>query len=426
MAGKTTRPASGKKNGKTVKKSASGKTPSARERREEKARAAYENSNARLSEFSDGYNDFYVDEMEEQRLQALESKREEKRKKKAKKSKPKKPRSPKSRKAARIIGYASIVAVIIIVGVVLSLTVLFKTQAYEVTGTTKYTDAELIETCGIAEGENIFLAPKTAAEKRLENAYPYVEKADVSFRIPDTITISVTEAVEGYLVKVSDEEYLLVSTKGRILSSLSDITGYDLPLFIGPALVSGAAGDYVAFEDSTVMDIIDEITTVFADNGYQGITEIDATSTANISFTYDNRIRVKLGLPEDLSYKIRTAMTIITEKIDVGTSSAVEGELDVSRCNVTKKSYFNEQPLVSASPTEAQTTPDDGTDDTDAGDWYYDEDSGEWYWYDGAEDVGGSDEDDWYTADGGESGDGDGDDGDSSDRVLSQDDWYVD
>lgn len=315
-----------------------------------------------LNEFSRG-DDFYVDESQTRSNTKTKTKtntktrnsrdKSKKSPEKKKKAKPeRKPMSPAKRKLISILSTTAIITVILVVGVVLSLTVLFKTQAYEVNGNTRYDESAIISACGISKGQNIFLAPKGSAEKRIKKEFPYIEDVDVGFKIPDTIKIDIEEADEGYLMKISDTEYLVVSTKGRILDKTETPQQYDLPKFIGPTLVSGEIGDYVSYEDDAVISIIDSITQTFADNGYQGITEIDATNTADISFTYDNRIKVKLGIPEDISYKIRTAMTIITENLDRNQTVSTEGVLDVSRCNTTKRSYFNEQSIA---PTVAET-----------------------------------------------------------------------
>ena len=351
-----------------------------------------------LNEFSDDTNEFYTDE-------SIHSRRREdprnvkNAKKQAKKQEKRKPKSPLQRKIIRILSYGAIIAVILIVGVVLSLTVLFKTQAYEVTGVTRYSEEEIIDACGISKGENIFLAPKSAAEKRLKKQFPYVEEANVSFKIPDTIRIAIEEAAEGYLMKLSGSDYLVISTKGRILNQVTDTSAYDLPIFIGPTLTSGAIGDYVSYEDDTVVEMIESITQTFADNGYQGITEIDATNMADISFTYENRIKVKLGIPEDLDYKIRTAMIIINDKIDSATTVKTAGVLDVSRCNTTKRSYFDEA-TPTVNPSEASTEPttapggdNGGTADDSGGNYYVPEDDYSYYAY--ADDGSGG-----YAADG--------------------------
>ena len=356
-------------------------------------------SDAMLSEFSDDYNDFYVDEFSEKEEQLEEEQRQEEERDEAGRRPRKKPISPMRRKLRRIISTIAIITIVIVVGVVLSLTVLFKTQNYEIIGNTLYYESDIIDTCAIPEGTNIFLAPKKPAAERIKASFPYFEEVSVGFKIPDTIKIEVTEAVEGYLVKLSDKEYLLISTKGRILNRVTDKSKYDLPIFIGPKLISGDIGDYVEYEDDTVVNIIENITQVFADNGYQGITEIDATNPANVTFTYDGRIKVKLGIPEDISYKVRTAMTIINDKIDVNPGSQIRGTLDVSRCNETKRSYFDEDKSIDINATEDPSAPTTSAEYWDDGGYY---DGGE-YWDDGAYY---DDSYQWYQDDGAYYGDG--------------------
>ena len=353
-------------------------------------RAREREANEMLSAFSDDYNNFYVDEVEENRR--IEREERTTRREAARAAK-RKPVSPLRRKLIRIFGTIAFVAVILIIGVVLSLTVLFKTRSYEVVGNTLYLESDIISTCGISEGENIFLAPKGPAEDRIIKRFPYVEDARVSFSIPDTIKIEITQAVEGYLFKAGDADYLVISTKGRVLNRVTDPSGYKLPIFIGPTLSSGEIGDSVVYEDDTVMEIIESIMQVFSDYGYQGITEINATDTAGITFTYDGRIRVKLGIPEDLSFKIRTAMTIINDNIDSNPASRPQGTLDVSRCNVTKRSYFSdgeidptELPTVPAStvtPTESTSDSDDWSDDDWSDDDWSDDSWSDDSWSDG-------------------------------------------
>ncbi len=340
----------------------------------------HEQGDETLSEFSRGSDEFFVDESREadERRRKLRDKGKKHPDGAAEKpERERKPMSPARRKLIHILSYTAILTVILIVGVVLSLTVLFKTQVFEVMGTERYDQNAIAAATGINSGQNIFLAPKRSAERRIKQEFPYIEEAHVGFRIPDTITIRVEEAVEGYLVKQTDTDYLVISTKGRILNTVHNASENDLPTFIGPTPTSGEIGDYIKYEDDKVVSMIESVTQTFADNGYQGITEIDATNMADITFTYQGRIKVKLGFPEDLSYKIRTAMTIITENLDKNGATAT-GILDVSRCNTTKRSYFNEG---SINPTVAPTQdPSAPTEETTAEDEY----TGEYIWTDDA------------------------------------------
>ena len=389
---------------KNQKKSKPSKSSAKSNSRRPAPRPRQSEENEMLAEFSDDYNDFYVDEFAENlRREREESDEREERREDARAAR-RKPASPLKRKIIRIVSTVAIVAVILTVGVILSLTVLFKTSAYEVVGNTLYLEEEIIEICGIAEGENIFLASKGAAEERIVSHFPYIEDADVTFKIPDTIKIEITEAEDGYLFKVSGTEYLVISKKGRVLNRIADKRAYSLPVFIGPQLKEGEIGRQVVYEDESVMDIISDIMQVFSDNGYQGITEIDATDTSGITFTYDGRIRVKLGIPEDLSYKIRTAMTVINGSIDITPSSRQQGTLDVSRCKDTKRSYFREGEINPTTP--AATQPTQPTQPADSGEDWSDE------WSDGDYDWS---EDDWSEDDWSED--------DWSEDDWSEDDW---
>lgn len=332
-----------------------------------------------LSQFSkNGRDDFFVDESGRKPLGKQNNSGKKKISKNARENKPKKPVSPLMRRIRNIITACVIVGVMLIICVVLSLTVLFKTQNYVVTGNTKYSQDEIISTCGIKTNENIFLANKKSAEKKIVKAYPYVEEAEVSFSIPDTITIDITEAVPAYVVKVTDSQFIIASSKGRILEIVESPENYDIPLFLGSDVTSLTVGEYVEFSDEKTLSIIDDIVTVFVDNGYTGITEIDATDPAQLSFTYDSRIKVKLGLPENISYKVRTAMTIITEKLDLNGSDTTEGELDVSNCYETKKSYFREQSLIDAQTETVNPEENKPAEHPDEDYDGYDDITGEW------------------------------------------------
>lgn len=125
-----------------------------------------------------------------------------------------------------------------------------------------------------------------------------------------------------------------------------------------------------------------------------------------IRYVYDNRIVVYMGIPENITYKMQTAQTIIAEKLDVN-GAVLTGELDVSNSFDTKKSYFNQYSLIpevattepsSISATTAPVTEGEtlGYDDGYGDDGYSDEgyvDDGDYYDseepYEGEENVDG-------------------------------------
>lgn len=295
----------------------------------------------------------------------------EKIKKTADKKASKRTPSPKRRRISRIVFYSVIFALTLAVGVILSLTVLFKSEQITVDGNTRYSTEDIAQASKIELGENIFMTDKNTPSKLIVDAFPYVESADVGFVIPNTISINIKEAEPSYAVKYNDVFYL-ISTKGRILEK-TQTPPKNIPLLSGSELKNTKEGEYVKFNDALSLSILQDIMDCVQENGFDKLSSVDVTNVARVKIVYDNRIIIKIGVPEDIDYKIRTAMKIIDEHLDPDKQRLIQGELDVSSCNTTKKSYFNEKmietitsttaPPTTEPTTEEETSPDDDYED---------------------------------------------------------------
>lgn len=299
------------------------------------------------TQHKDGY---YVDEVAVRREQAR------KERKKRMKAQPK-PISPKQRRVRRIIAYVSIISVVIIIGIVLSLTVLFKTEKIVVRGNNYYEDDKIIRLAEVTEGQNIFMASMFGNSKNVSENLPYVKKADIGFEIPDTLVINIENEVPTSSVK-SDGKYFLVSEEGRILEMVKK-KPKKLMFVNAPKLKTTDIGEQVEFEDKKFTDAMQDIYDSINAHNYQDITGINIKKITNITITYDNRIVIKIGLPEKIDYKLRTAFTIIKEKLDPNNAKTIRGVLNVSGVNESKKSYFTE---ITAEDDEEDATETVSTD----------------------------------------------------------------
>lgn len=262
--------------------------------------------------------------------------------------KAKKPLSPRMRKFRNFLVYLSIILIVIIVGGILSLTVLFKTNNINVSGLGgMYDEKEIISASGLSFGDNIFTAPKSRAEDRIEKKFPYVERADVSSSFPDSINIEITLATPACIVEGLGGFYI-VSDKGKVLevSATDDEAG--VPIIEGIQAPATEKGEHIEYGSDVINQTMNEIFSAFKEYDCKKITAINIKAeedSFSVKYVYDNRIVVYLGLPEYINYKIQTADKIIKEKIDIG-GSMIAGELDVSMCYDTMKSYFNQYSLL--------------------------------------------------------------------------------
>lgn len=319
--------------------------------------------NLEPQDFEDGY---YIDEFsarrrQKQRIKELHEQEQEPARKL------KKPLSAKQFRLKRILLCSSICAVVVIIGAVLSLTVLFKTENIEVEGNKYYYDDQIIGFSSVEMQKNIFLAKWGSTPELIQENLPYIESASVDFVIPDTIVIKVKNAVPSYVIK-NGNDFLIISSKGRIIDRATENTS-NLPELKCGELKSTKVGEYISFNDDNVIDILNDVAKSLSENNIEKITSIDVTDTANISFVYDGRITIKLGLPDDIDYKLRTAITIINEKLDPNKTGTISGTLDVSSCNINKMSHYKPADNTVPSTVAATTVPDEGNGNTDDYTW---------------------------------------------------------
>ncbi|MDE7390060.1 MAG: FtsQ-type POTRA domain-containing protein [Lachnospiraceae bacterium] len=232
--------------------------------------------------------------------------------------------------------YIGLFFLIVVVGVVFSVTIIFRTNKIVVEGDVPYTEQEIIEASGLDYGENIFISPRKTASKNIVDNFPYIEEAQVNFKIPGTQVITVVGAIPSYEISIGGG-YVVVSSRGRVLEHNAE-SDPAIPLLRGVRVKDTEIGDYIKYEKSTTEQFVKEVINSINENQIPNIVGIDISNAANIKLNYDNRITISLGVPEDVGYKLRTAITII----DTELNPTDRGDLDVSLANSDRKSsYFN-------------------------------------------------------------------------------------
>ena len=343
------------------------KSPNPKKEQQKKApKSKIEEAFLKPKDYEDGY---YVDEFGEKQKQEKRAKEIRAQEREVIRRR-KKSLTSTQIKHRRIALYSSIFAAVLIIGVILSLTVLFKTEKIEVVGDKYYDEKQIIAFSGVEYQENIFMGAMYNTSDKIVKNLSYIESASVSFNIPDTITITVVDATPSYVIP-NGNGYLLVSSKGRILEEISENKD-KLPELTCGDIKTTEVGQYVSFSDANVPDILEDVSQSLINNKVKNITGFDVTDTANIKLVYDGRIDINIGLPDDIDYKIRTAMTIINEKLDPNNTGLVAGTLDVSACSTSKISHYKPAATQPTAATQAttQATTQAADSSADTGDGY--------------------------------------------------------
>ncbi len=261
----------------------------------------------------------------------------------------------RKRRRALLVFYLMTILTVLVAAVALSLTVLFQISEIRVTGTSRYSEQEIIQTCTIKTGENLFLADTGAAEAAMEEKLPYIGKAKVSRQLPARILIEVEEAPVSGVIQYG-ENYVLLSPEGKVLEKAA-AAPEGQTVILGLALKSADVGHSVVYEDERAYQIFSELAGVLETNGITGITKIDLSDQFQILVEYEGRITINLGLPADMDYKVRFAKEILNRE-DMKDAAGV---LNLSNAMEDDRAYFEEGETISETlPSEEVSS--EGTD----------------------------------------------------------------
>lgn len=230
----------------------------------------------------------------------------------------------------RTIITVSVLLVFVIVGAVLSVTVLFKIDSYRVEGDCVYTQQQLTDAFGHQTGENMFRFSQADAEARMQQALPYLETLKVRRRLPGTVVFLVSPATEYAAVELGDGNAVILSSTLRVLSAsappadgLVRIAGYTpVELTPGSPVTSGDET-----KDAQLAAFIDAL----QKSGLASVTAIDVTDQYELTASYAGRMTIRLGTSSQLEYKLSVVEKTLEAGLANGTfTDASTGTLDAS------------------------------------------------------------------------------------------------
>lgn len=198
--------------------------------------------------------------------------------------------------------YVTMAGAFLVIAVVTAMGLFFKITAIRVTGSSKYSEKEIIDASGLETDSSIFFVNMSGAEVRIMNALPYVDSVRVTRRLPGTVVITVTEShPAGYFSAAG--HFWIIDASGRILEQLDSITG-DAPMELRGIAAEGpqtgktlSLGSNESVRQRCLMNLVKELDQwKFLD-----LTEwVDVSNLDAVAF-YCNGYRINLHRADDLT-----------------------------------------------------------------------------------------------------------------------------
>ena len=201
------------------------------------------------------------------------------------------------RGAAAIILVAAVIAV---VGFGISL--FFKVGYVEVSGTKACKAADIIAASGIQNGDSLFFTGKSTVVRNIMAEQPYVDTVAVKRKLPNIIQIVITESEPVAFITMNGSCWL-IDNKGKLLEKKAERPW--LPEIKGFKLLAPIEGTVMAVgsDDNGKVESLLQILDILKMRGlWDDVQEL--SYNAGISFMYQSRFVVKLGIPADIEKKL--------------------------------------------------------------------------------------------------------------------------
>lgn len=193
---------------------------------------------------------------------------------------------------------------LIAVGTVLSLTVFFKIETVNISGSGMYSSEEITENSNINIGDNLFLVNKGKCAESLEKNLPYIYDVDIKRKLPSTLIINVTEAAAAYMINNGDETYTLLDDRFKVLDNAYTAGTEGLTEIRNTAFISNENGSVIEFENAESADGLGQLSEIITKLNITEITAISSDGKNNNYIVYENRIILNLGSFDDVENKI--------------------------------------------------------------------------------------------------------------------------
>ncbi|MCC8195729.1 MAG: FtsQ-type POTRA domain-containing protein [Ruminococcus sp.] len=217
--------------------------------------------------------------------------------------------------------YLMLFVATVIILYVLSRTVFFKAENYEISGNSRYTEYEILSAAGLSDSENLYNIDLSATEAKIKKTLIYIDDVAVSRQLPGTIVIEITEAEEFACCQYEGNRYAVISRNGRLLQTEQAEPDEELLQIYGLDLIDVSLGDEFTSSDENKKSIIMNLLDVIDDICPGKIDYIDITDRTDITMSYDNgRITIDFGSSLDYEYKMRYLITIIEANLDADAS----------------------------------------------------------------------------------------------------------
>ncbi len=245
----------------------------------------------------------------------------------------------RKRRNKRMIAVATVAGVMLLAGLIALIYCYaygFPIAKITITGKSNYTSEEIIDASGVRVGDNMLRVHTKEVNRAVCAALPYIAAVKVDYKLPDTLSLRVTQTQEKFLI-VGKQNYICLSDAGKVLSLKKKkakagqyrLEGFDRQTAKEGAMFEPEGDNVKRFEAAKLL--VEELEK-------NELTEANVLRLGDlhlISLQYDGRINIYLNGTDDAREKIALIAGIIKNEIPPGSQGYIDGRFK-------ERAFFNQ------------------------------------------------------------------------------------
>ncbi len=218
-----------------------------------------------------------------------------------------KERQKRARKRRLIASFIFFLVLMLVVGVVLSLTVLFPINVLDFSGSKIYTAKQISDASGIDIGDNLFTVSKKDTLNKLKEKLPFIETVEFERTLPDTLNVKVTDA-KKYACYEIDGKFYTVSKSGWVLEESEEKA--ENVFLVTANGVKCSVGQALQFESEETKQKIERLIE-YLNQEKVNVDYINVTDNVNLIAGVETRFEVEFGTENSLDSKVKHLKSMI-------------------------------------------------------------------------------------------------------------------
>lgn len=223
--------------------------------------------------------------------------------------------------------YKLLSVILILTAIVAGCIVFFRVEEITISGSTVYTEEEIIAAAGVETGDNLFLVSRVRSARKICTLLPYIDTANLRWALPDGLVITVTECVPVGVLKGENGTWWVIDDACKLLESGGSELAGQYPQISGLTALMPSAGSTltVSVEESAKLDSLKQLLSALSERDMLAqVQSIDLSGLSEISMTYEDRFTVRLPMYSDDFHLLAHTLEEVAAYLSAGQTGAID------------------------------------------------------------------------------------------------------